>query len=152
MKKPLIVAAFAALVAVQTFAASYWIVTKDGTRYEAKSKWTVVNGKAMITLANGTVMSLDPTSIDVAKSEETTRLGGGSLLGVEQLPGTSTSKASTLGSSIRLHRLPASQPAVAPAPVAAPADVPQPSAPGTGLGTDVINRFERAFEKRRHLR
>lgn len=145
MKKPFIIAALAILMATQTFAASYWVVTKDGTRYEAKTKWTMVNGKAMITLVSGTVMAVDPSSIDVAKSEETTRLGGGSLFGVEQLPGTSTSKASTLGSSIRLHRLPSSQPAVA-APATTAADTPQPSAPGTGLGTDVIGRFERAFE------
>ncbi len=145
MKKPFIIAALAILMATQTFAASYWVVTKDGTRYEAKTKWTMVNGKAMITLLSGTVMAIDPSSIDAAKSEETTRLGGGSLFGVEQLPGTSTSKASTLGSSIRLHRLPSSQPAVA-APATTAADTPQPSAPGTGLGTDVIGRFERAFE------
>ena len=145
MKKPFIIAALAILIATQTFAASYWVVTKDGTRYEAKTKWTMVNGKAMITLVNGTVMAIDPGSIDVAKSEETTRLGGGSLFGVEQLPGTSTSKASTLGSSIRLHKLPSSQPAVA-APATTATDIPQPSAPGTGLGTDVIGRFERAFE------
>jgi hypothetical protein len=144
MKKPFIVAALAILIATQTFAASYWVVTKDGARYEAKAKWTVVNGKTMITLVNGTVMSIDPASIDVAKSEETTRLGGGSLLGVEQVPGTSSSKASTLGRSIRLHQLPSAQPAVAP--TATAADIPQPSAPGTGLGTDVMGRFERAFE------
>lgn len=145
MKKPFILATLAILIATQTFAASYWVVTKDGTRYEAKTKWTMVNGKAMITLVNGTVMALDPGSIDVAKSEETTRLGGGSLLGVEQLPGSSTSKASTLGSSIRLHKLPSS-PAAAPAPATTATDIPQPSAPGTGLGTDVVGRFERAFE------
>jgi len=146
MKKPFIIASLAILIATQTFAASYWVVTKDGTRYEAKAKWTMVNGKAMITLVSGTVMAIDPSSIDVAKSEETTRLGGGELFGVEQLPGTSTSKASTLGSSIRLHKLPSSQPAVAPAPATTATDIPQPSAPGTGLGTDVIGRFERAFE------
>jgi hypothetical protein len=146
MKKPFILAALAVLIATQTFAASYWVVTKDGTHYEAKAKWTTVNGKAMITLVSGTVISLDPGAIDVAKSEEVTRLGGGSLLGVEQLPATATSKASTLGSSIRLHTLPSSQPAATPAPAATATDIPKPSAPGTGLGTDVIGRFERAFE------
>ncbi len=146
MKKPFVLAALAVLIATQTFAASYWVVTKDGTRYEAKAKWTTVNGKAMITLVSGTVMSLDPGSIDVAKSEEVTRLGGGSLFGVEQLPATATSKASTLGSSIRLHKLPSSEPAAAPAPAATATDIPKPSAPGAGLGTDVVGRFERAFE------
>jgi hypothetical protein len=145
MKKPLIAAALTVLIATQVSAASYWVVTKDGTRYEAKSKWTMVNGKAMITLVGGSVMSIDPSIIDVAKSEEVTRLGGGSLFGVEQPTNTSTSKASTLGSSIRLHQLPPAQP-VAPAPAAPPAGMPQPSAPGTGLGADVVGRFERAFE------
>jgi hypothetical protein len=145
MRKPAIVAALAVVIATQLVAASYWVVTKDGARYEAKTKWTMVNGKAMVTLVNGNVMSLDPNVIDVAKSEEVTKYGGGSLLAVEQTPATATSKASTLGSSIRLHKLPSAQP-VAPAPVAPPIDTPQPSAPGTGLGADVINRFERAFE------
>jgi len=145
MKKTFIVAVLAAVTAAQLAAASYWVVTKDGSRYEAKAKWTVVNGKAIVTLVNGNVMQIDPNLIDVAKSDEVTRLGGGSLLGVEQAPVTATSKASTLGSAIRLHRLPSAQPA-APAPVAPPVDMPQPSPPGTGLGADVINRFERAFE------
>lgn len=144
MKKPLIVAALAVLIATQTFAASYWIVTKYGTRYEAKSKWTIVNGKAMITLANGNVMLLDPTLIDVAKSEEVTRLGGGNLLGVEQTPATSTAKQSTLGSEIRLRKLPPSQPASATATTTT--DTPSPVEPGTALGSDVIGKFERAFE------
>lgn len=142
MKKPFIVAALAVVIATQLFAASYWVVTKDGARYEAKTKWTMVNGKAVITLVNGNVMALDPNTIDVAKSEEVTRLGGGSLFGVEQTAATS-SKASALGSAIRLHKLPAAP--VTPAP-AAPTDMPQPSAPGTGLGADVVSRFERAFE------
>jgi hypothetical protein len=121
------------------------VVTKDGSRYEAKSKWTIVNGKAMVTLVTGNVLSLDPNVIDAPKSEEMTRLGGGNLIAVEQLPTTSTSKTSTLGRSIRLRTLPSSQPA-APATVAPAADAPVPSAPGTGLGADVVSRFERAFE------
>ena len=144
MKKTFTVAALAVAVATQLLAASYWVVTKDGSRYEAKTKWTMVNGKAMITLVNGNVMALDPNTIDVAKSEEVTRLGGGSLLGVEQLNNAGSSKSSGLGSSIRLKKLPL-QPAAA-APAAAAADMPQPSPPGTGLGADVISRFERAFE------
>ena len=143
MKKVLILAALAALAATQLFAASYWVVMKDGSRYEARAKWTVVNGKALITLTNGSVLSLDPSSIDVAKSEETTRLGGGQLFGVEQRVAP-TSKASELGSAIRLRKLPPSQAAApAPAPVATDTIAIQ---PGPGLGADVLNKFERAFE------
>jgi len=142
MKKTLIIASFIVLAATQTFA-NYWVVLKDGTRYDAKAKWTVVNGKAVVNLVNGSTLSLDPNAIDVAKSDEVTRLGGGSLLGVEQTPTTSTSKASTLGSQIRLRKLPPTT--AAPAPVT-PTDTQPPIAPGTGLSAEVIGRFERGFE------
>ena len=97
MKKPLVIATLAVLMATQIFAASYWVVMKGGMRYEAKSKWTVVNGKAVIALVNGNLLSVDPNAIDVAKSEEVTRLGGGSLISAEQAPVVTTSKESTLG-------------------------------------------------------
>jgi hypothetical protein len=143
MKKALILAALALFATTQLFAASYWVVMKDGSRYEARAKWTVVNGKALITLKNGSVLSLDPAAIDVAKSEETTRLGGGELFGVEQRA-TQTSKASELGSSIRLRKLPPSQ-ATAPVPAPVVTDTVA-IQPGPGLGANVINKFERAFE------
>jgi hypothetical protein len=142
MKKTLIAAALALLAATEVFAASYWVVMKDGARYEARAKWTVVNGKAMITLTTGNVLSLDPSAIDVAKSEETTRLGGGQLFGVEQRSPAS-SKASEIGGAIRLRKLPPSQSAPAPATVATETVA---IAPGTGLGPDVLSKFERAFE------
>src|SRR4051795_10551348 len=112
MKKSWIAAALATLAATQLLA-SYWVVMKDGTRYEAKTKWTVANGKATITLVNGNVLSLDPNTIDVAKSEQVTRLGGGELFGVEQTP-ANTAKGSTLGNAIRLRKLPAQSAAPAP--------------------------------------
>jgi hypothetical protein len=141
MKKPLIAAAFATLAATQLLA-NYWVVMKDGTRYEARAKWTVVNGKATMTLTNGNVLTLDPNTIDVAKSEQVTRLGGGELLGVEQTPANSAEK-SNLGNSIRLRKLPPSQAAPAPA---TPVEAAPAIEPGTGLGADVISKFERAFE------
>jgi hypothetical protein len=143
MKKRLIAAAFAVLAATQLFAAPYWVVLKDGSRYEARAKWTVVNGKATMTLTNGNVLTLDPSSIDVAKSEEMTRLGGGQLFGVEQRSAP-TSKASEIGSAIRLRKLPPSggaSPAPAPAATETVAIT-----PGAALGVAVINKFERAFE------
>jgi hypothetical protein len=142
MKKTLILATLAAFAAVQLFASSYWVVMKDGTRYEARAKWTIVNGKASLTLTNGNVLSLDPAAIDTAKSDEVTRLGGGELLGVEQRPAL-TSKASELGSAIRLRKLPPSQSAAPAAPATTDTVA---IAPGTGLGADVISKFERAFE------
>ena len=141
MKKRLMLAAFAILAATQLFA-SYFVVMRDGTRYEARAKWTIANGKALITLTNGTVLSLDPAAIDAAKSEEVTRLGGGQLFGVEQRT-AATSKASEIGGAIRLRKLPPSQ-AAPPVPAAATETVA--IAPGVGLDAGVINKFERAFE------
>jgi hypothetical protein len=143
MKRTLILATLAVLTVTQLFAASYWVVMKDGTRYEARTKWTIVNGKAMITLTNGSVLALDPSAIDVAKSDEVTRLGGGQILGVEQRAAP-TSKASEIGGAIRLRKLPPSQSAPATAAPAATEAVP--IAPGTGLGQNVISKFERGFE------
>jgi hypothetical protein len=143
MKKTLILAALAVLTVTQLLAASYWVVMKDGSRYEARAKWTIVNGKAMVTLKNGGMLSLDPSAIDVARSEETTRLGGGELFGVEQRSAP-TSKASEIGSAIRLRKLPPSQPA-APAPAPVPTQTVA-IEPGTALGQNVISKFERAFE------
>jgi len=142
MKKPLIPAALAILAATQLLAASYWVVLKDGTRYEARAKWTMVNGKATMTLTNGNVMTLDPAAIDVAKSEEMTRLGGGQLFGVEQRVAP-TSKASEIGSAIKLRKLPPSTAAAPPPPVATDTVA---ITPGAGLDAVVINKFERAFE------
>ncbi len=139
----MIVAALVAVTAIPAFAASYWVVLKDGTRYEAKTKWTVVNGKAMLNLVSGSVLALDPNSINVTKSEEMTRLGGGSLFGVEQIPVTSTTKTSQLGTSIKLRKLPPAQAATT---AVAPVEAPTPIAPGTLLGTDVLSKFERAYE------
>ncbi|HSY51799.1 MAG TPA: hypothetical protein VLC46_23555 [Thermoanaerobaculia bacterium] len=144
MRKPFAAAALAVLIATQTFAASYWVVTKYGTRYEAKTKWTVVNGKALVTLVNGTVVELDPNLIDVAKSEEVTRLGGGNLIGVELAPATSSTKQSTLGSGIRLRKLPSAQSGASTS--TAPVATPSPVEAGAGLGSDVMSKFERAFE------
>jgi len=140
LKKMMIAAVLVAAVATPVLASSYWVVMRDGTRYEAKTKWSVVNGKAVINLVNGNVLTLDPSSIDPAKSEEMTRLGGGSLLGVEQMPVTSTTKASALGSSIHLR-----QP-LQPTTPTAPAATSITSAPGPGLGRDVTSKFERAYE------
>src|SRR6266849_11123151 len=79
MRKSLITLGAALLLSTQAFA-TYYVVLKDGTQYRAKAKWTVVNGKAIVALENGQTLQLDPTAIDVGKSEEVTKFGGGSVL------------------------------------------------------------------------
>jgi len=143
MRKLLVALAASFLLSAQAFAA-YFVVLKDGTQYKAKAKWTIVNGKATFQTEGGQTLQLDPASIDVAKSEETTKMGGGSVLGQEQTQSTGGTKPqqSTLGNAFKLRKLPTEQ-APAPAPGTLP---PIPPVSGPVLSSEVITKFERAFE------
>ena len=95
----LVLAAFPAL-------ATYTVVMKDGTRYQAKAKWTIVNGKAIIRLQSGQTVSVDPALIDAAKSEEVTKagLGRATVLGVEPAPSSQPAKQpQSLGSTVQMR-------------------------------------------------
>jgi hypothetical protein len=138
--RKLLMALGALLISAQAFA-TYFIVLKDGTQLRAKAKWTVVNGKANVQLENGNTMQLDPSAIDAAKSEETTRMGGASILAVEQAPNTQKAQQSQLGAAFKLRKLqvPAANDT---------ANTPPPIIPTSGplLGSEVLNKFERAYE------
>ena len=58
-------------------AAAYTIVLKDGHTLVAKEKYTVQNGRAIITLLNGTQTFVPVGQIDVPKTEQANRLGLG---------------------------------------------------------------------------
>lgn len=139
MKKFLVLIALV-LLAANASAATYWIVMKDGTRYQAKAKWTVQNGKAYFTMVTGQTLAVDPNAIDAAKSDQVTRLGGGELLGVEQRQAPTQPQTSPLGSQIHLRK---NTPA---APTQVPADVAPPPSAGSAVPEDVKNKFARAFE------
>lgn len=149
MKKSWITFGAALLIAVQGYASSYWVVLRDGTRYEAKSKPAVVNGRATVNLTAGQVLQLDGSQIDFAKSDEMTRNGGLQVMDLGQPTAAPTRQASSLGSAIRLRKTQA--PAAAPAagaktdPAATTPVAPQPTS-GPKLGTDVLDKFERAYE------
>lgn len=152
MKKSLIVTAAALLVASHAFAASYWVVLRDGSRYQAKAKPVVSNGRAIVQLQSGGSLAIDPNSIDYAKSEEVTRLGGGEVLGSEPAPTSPpVPSQSPLGSQIHLRKLPQSQSqrSAPPPPVTAAPAMSTPTAPngnGGALSSEVIEKFTRAFE------
>jgi hypothetical protein len=149
--KKLALLAFAILFAFPALA-TYIVVLKNGTRYTAKAKWTVVKGKAIIVLETGQSMQLDPTLIDEARSEQATKMGLTNA-SVIDLSTDSTSPAvqqqqPSIGSGIKLRRgAPSQTPQeqsitpkssqVTPPPVA--------TVPGA-LGPDVLDKFERAFD------
>jgi hypothetical protein len=149
MKKSLTIVACTFLLATSAFA-RYIVVLKDGTRYIAKSKWTVTNGKALVPLENGQSLQLDPALIDVAKSEQITKIGVASANVVDLDPGTpksSTPQQPSLGSQIRLRK-PAPQ-----EPPATKASAPKTSAatpvlaPGAGeMPASALDKFQRAYE------
>jgi hypothetical protein len=147
MKKSLTLIAFATLFAVQSFAATYVVVLKDGTRYAAKAKWTIVNGKALVKLENGQSLQFDPALIDVAMSERMTKVGMASASVVDldpTAPQKQPARQESLGSAIKLRRTQeAAAPPVKAAPSAATPVVPS----GSGAVPDqALNKFMRAFE------
>ena len=149
MKKSWITFGAALLIAVQGYAASYWVVLRDGTRYEAKSKPAVVNGRSTVNLASGQVLQVDGNQIDFTKSDEMTRNGGLQVMNLGQPAPAPVRQASSLGSAIRLRKAQA-QPAAPAAgaktdPAATAPVAPQPTS-GPRLGTDVLDKFERAYE------
>jgi hypothetical protein len=150
MKKTLALAAFTLLFAAQSFA-TYIVVLKDGHQYKAKAKWTMANGKALVQLENGQTLAIDPTLIDEAKSDQTTKLGLGNVNVISldpNMPAATAPKSQgpSLGSTIHLRKLGEQQQA-APAPTAQVA-TPAPAQPAGGgaVNPEVVEKFERAYE------
>lgn len=145
MKKQIRLLTILSLIAVPSFA-SYIVVMKDGaTRYEAKAKYTVVNGKALIRLENGQTLQLDPSLIDERKSDETTALGLGNakVLAVEDRSrgGVPVQEKPSLGSITHLRKLPAQPPDGA-----SSAAQTAPAVSGPKVSDDVIRKFAAAYE------
>jgi hypothetical protein len=141
MKKALMFA-LAVLVAAPLFA-RYVVVLKDGTKYTAKAKWTVVNGRAIVQLENGQSLQLDPALIDSRASEQATKLGLANANVIDLNPAATASQPSaaqpSLGDQVKLRRNQPKQQAAAPV-AAAPT-------PAAGrLAEEVIEKFDRAFE------
>lgn len=149
MKKALSLTALLLFVALPSFGV-YIVVLKNGARYTAKSKWTVVGGKAIVQLENGQSIQLDPSLIDVAKSEQATKMGLTNASVVDLDPNMpqaqqNTQTAGSLGSQIKLR--PRAAAPAEPPPVSSPAasSTPVPLVAGQ-LSNEVIDKFDRAFE------
>lgn len=144
MKKALTLSAFAMLFAAHAFA-TYIVVLKDGTRYVAKAKWTVVNGKAIVNLENGQSLQIDPSMIDVPKSEQLTKLGITTAGLIDLTPNVPKGQAAPaqqdLGATIKLRK-PGERRAAEE--TATPATAPAPTGSVSPL---VISKFDRAYEE-----
>ncbi|HVG23684.1 MAG TPA: hypothetical protein VND45_05975 [Thermoanaerobaculia bacterium] len=135
------------LVAVPSFA-RYIVVLKDGTKYAAKTKWTVVNGRAIVQLENGQSLQLDPGLIDSAGSEQATKIGMANANVIDLNPNSPSNQPRaqqpTLGDSIKLRRGGAQPQQPAPA---ASTRTTVPPVTGSGqMSDEVIEKFDRAFE------
>ncbi len=147
MKKVLF-AVVLCLVAAPSFA-RYIVVLKDGTRYTAKAKWTVVNGKALVQLESGQSLQLDPSLIDVPRSEQLTKIGMANANVIDLNPTATASQPqqtqTSLGDTIRLRRPSQQQQTQKPAPASTPTTVAPVSGSGT-MAAEVLEKFDRAFE------
>jgi len=80
-----ILALLGLFLAAPLLAGGYTIYLKDGSRLVAKEKYKVVNGRAIITMLNGTQTFVPASQIDAKRTDEVNRNGyGGALV----LPGT----------------------------------------------------------------
>lgn len=73
----------AALIFAAPLSAAYVIILKDGSKIVAKDKYRIANGRAIITLENGTQTFVAADQIDVAKTEAYNKEYSGNLV----LPG-----------------------------------------------------------------
>jgi hypothetical protein len=108
--RPAILALLALLTAAPLLAAGYTIYLKDGSSIVAKEKYRVENGRAIITLLNGTQTFVPAAQIDARRTEEVNRGGHGAavvLPGAPQEVGptpTQTPKDKTLADLIATRR------------------------------------------------
>jgi hypothetical protein len=152
MKNRFLVASSLLLAAALTANAAYIVVLKNGTRYRARTKWTIQNGKATIPLENGTILQLDPALIDVAASETASKsgLGDAKLLAVSGGPTTPAPSTQAAGSSLgQLSRTrgnratPGSASQASPAPAAAQPPVSQAA---SRRSEEFISKLQQAYE------
>jgi hypothetical protein len=141
--------ALAALVAFFTANAfaTYIVVLKNGQTYKAKAKWTMQNGKAIVQLENGQTLAIDPTIIDVAKSEQTTNAGlnGAHILNTVNTPQGSQPQQQEPGLGSEFHLKKSGAAPVAPTLTTASAPTPAVSTNGS-LSQEVLDKFARAYE------
>jgi hypothetical protein len=149
MKKFTALFLFLVIFAPSAFA-EYIVVLTNGTRYKAKEKWRVVNGKAILTLDTGAVMQIDPALIDAKKTDEVNRLGLGDVNVIavgKSGPATPQAKPESLGSIASIRKIDAPAPAAGPGRREGEPEKPSITPGSEGyLGNDVASKFVGAYE------
>jgi hypothetical protein len=150
MRKTLTMLATAMLFSANAFA-TYIVVLRNGSSYKAKSKWTVVGGKALVSLENGQSLRLDPSEIDEARSEQATAsgLGVAKRLDTQQsdtAPAPSAPSAPSLGAAIKLRKQGSTANTPSPNMTAPAAPAPASGEPAGRMSTEITDKFERAYE------
>lgn len=84
--RPTILALVVLLTAASLLAAGYTIFLKDGSRLVARQKYKIENGRAIITLLNGTQTFVPAAQIDVKRTEEVNRDGYGGAVVLQGTP------------------------------------------------------------------
>ena len=152
MKKALTLLVFAAFLAVPAFAAGYIVVLKTGAQYQAKAKWTIVKGKAIIQLDNGQSLQVDPALIDEARSEQATKRGLANSniidLNANLPPAQQAPQQPSIGTGIKLRRggPPQTQQEQSITPKSSGPSTPAVATVGGSIGPDVLDKFERAYD------
>jgi hypothetical protein len=82
--RALLLALVALLVCAPAAHAAYTIVLKGGEQIEARSKYTVRDGRAYIVLPSGTETYIDAAEIDVAATERANAVGRGGALVIDE--------------------------------------------------------------------
>jgi hypothetical protein len=149
MRKILAISLFCCLAATAALA-DYVVVMKDGRRFQARAKWTIVEGKAIVELTNGTRLQIDPALIDAAESEIATRSGLGDAKVLEMGPQSSAAtrkQQPSLGSiaAIRKQQASSTPPPLTPAP-ARIAGAPEPAAIAGTVDSGIAEKFHAAYE------
>ncbi len=151
MRKILAISLLGAL-AGSAVLADYTVVLKDGRRLEARQKWTMVDGKAIVELKDGRRMSFELGMIDVPGSEAATRSGLGDAKVIEMAqPGQAPArtKQPSLGSIASIRKPRQETPSPAPAPPSSRKSAAAPSEPAAVVGTVdpvVAEKFNAAYE------
>jgi hypothetical protein len=74
---PFAILVFALALTASPLAAAYVVYLKDGSTIVAKDKYTIKDGRAIITLANGTQTFVKASEIDVARTDKANKEGYG---------------------------------------------------------------------------